>query len=68
MIIEPSQKDNEFTVIDYMVSRGDDVVIGWIRTGEEENYFHFYPAEGCVMNARMLRTLGQKIGELNHDR
>ena len=60
------EKDGSIQVVNYRVSLVDDVTIGHIRKGgEDEDYWHFYPSDQCVLNAGACKRLAAKLAELN---
>lgn len=63
--IEP---DGSIRVESFRVGSCQEVVIGYLRQGgEDEYYWHFYPSRACVLNAGMCRRLFQRLAELNKD-
>ena len=60
------EQDGSIRVEYYRTGVHRDVVLGHLRQGgEDEDYWHFYPATDCVLNAGNCKRLAQKISELN---
>jgi len=60
------EKDGVIRVENYRVALVDDVTIGYLRQGgEDEDYWHFYPSDQCVLNAGACKLLAVKLAELN---
>lgn len=60
------EKDGSIQVVNYRVGLVDDVTIGCLRKGgEDEDYWHFYPSDKCVLNAGACKRLAVKLAELN---
>lgn len=60
------EQDGSISVTNYRVGLIKDVVIGRLRKGgEDEDYWHFYPSEQCVLNAGACIRLSMKLSELN---
>ena len=60
------EPDGIIRVESYRVGSCQDVVIGYLRQGvEDENFWHFYPSSACVLNAGMCRRLYETLAKLN---
>jgi hypothetical protein len=60
------EQDGGIRVENYRDGLGQDVTIGHLRQGgEDEDYWHFYPSDQCVLNARGCKLLSMKLAELN---
>ena len=60
------EPDGIIRVEAYRVGSCQDVVIGYLRQGgEDEDFWHFYPSRLCVLNAGTCRRLSRKLAELN---
>jgi hypothetical protein len=60
------EPDGSIRVESYRVGSCQDVVIGYLRQGgEDEDFWHFYPSRLCVLNAGTCRRLSRKLAELN---
>ena len=60
------EPDGNIRVESYRVGSCQDVVIGYLRQGvEDEDFWHFYPSRACVLNAGMCRRLYETLAELN---